>query len=110
MGTDDFGFGRRGRKGRREAARALAKEIMGGRDLPSNQNLNLTLWFVATFMALALLLLAPKVGRPLTAIIVLAMAVCLIHPLWQLQFVQRGSSAVNKISRFIIVFLIASVA
>lgn len=94
-------WGRAGRKFRRETSRALAKEIMGtpNRGRSSNSTSDLALWFLAAFMALGLLLVAPKIGRGLTVAVVAAMGLCLVHPLWQLPWVQNASFA-NKSWRF----------
>ena len=49
---------------------------------------DLALWFLAAFMALGLFLAAPRIGRGLTAIVLLAMFGCLVHPISQLPFIK----------------------
>jgi hypothetical protein len=66
-------------------------------------------WFLASVMALALLLLAPKVGRGLTAMVSIAMILLLIQPIWKLGLVQHASSTVRKNGIFVIIMMIAVV-
>jgi hypothetical protein len=88
-------WGRAGRRYRRETARQLAKEIMQNHSQPKKGKREWDAgWFLAAFMALALLLLAPKVGRGVTVFVLVAMAACLIHPIWKLQLVQKQTAAV----------------
>ena len=51
-------------------------------------------------MALALALLAPKIGRPITIAVLFAMAACLIHPIAQLKAVREAPSIKTKAWRF----------
>jgi hypothetical protein len=62
-------------------------------------------WFLAAVMALALLLLAPKVGREVTAVVLILMIALLIHPIWKLNVVQRAPSISAKCKRFGIIML-----
>jgi hypothetical protein len=84
--------GRAGRKYRREVARQLAKEILKNQGQPQKRKREWDAgWFLAAFLAFALWLLAPKVGRPLTTVTLGAMAACLAPPIWKLRFVQSAS-------------------
>lgn len=89
---------------RRRIAREAAKQLMrsigtGNRPPESGSELDVG-WFLAAFMALGLYLLAPKIGRLLTAIVLVAMAGCLINPIWRLRFVQASPTATQKGWRF----------
>jgi hypothetical protein len=97
------------RRQRREEARELAKEI-----IRSNKNNTPAAkldvgWFLALFMALALLLLAPKMGRPITVVVLLAMASCLVHPIAQLSLVRDSASRATRAVRFTGLMVIAVV-
>jgi hypothetical protein len=59
-------------------------------------------WFLAAFMALGLLLIAPKVGRVVTVAVLIGMVACLMHPIWGLQFVQASSTSARRWMRFLI--------
>jgi hypothetical protein len=63
-------------------------------------------WFLAAFMALALLLLAPKIGQTITIVVLIAMVGCLVHPLSQLTWVR--SSITPKIKAIRFSFLLAA--
>src|ERR1700686_2243966 len=93
-------WGREGRRFRREAARQLAKEIMDGQRRKGNREWDVG-WFLAAFMALGLLLLAPKVGRIVTVAVLVAMVGCLIHPIWRLRAVQTAPTIIEKLARFV---------
>ena len=62
-------------------------------------------WFLAAVMALALLLLAPKVGREVTTIVLIAMSALLVHPIWKLNFIQRAASISRRCGRLAIIIL-----
>lgn len=83
---------RKSRRQRREDARELAKEIVrSANNRAPSPRLDVG-WFLAVFIALALLLLAPKIGRSTTFVALIAMACCLIHPIKQLGIVRDASS------------------
>lgn len=93
--------GRAGRRERRETARKLAREIMQTSNRrEQSPKVDVALWFLAAFMALGLLLVAPKIGRGVTAVVIVGMAGCLAHPLWQLRLVQRAPSPRERAYRF----------
>ncbi len=95
---------------RREEARALAKEMLRSEKIkPANTKLDKG-WFLAAFMALALLLIAPKIGRAITAVLLVGMASCLVHPIWHLGSVQRASPHSLRNWRFAGILLIALIS
>jgi hypothetical protein len=100
-------WGRAHRRIERETARELAKTIMRGQTHHGGK-VDVALWWLAAFMALALLLLAPKIGRVITVVVLVGMEACLVHPLWQIGWVQRASGA-KKIKRYVAILLAASV-
>ncbi len=82
---------------RREEARALAKEMLRSEKIkPANTKLDKG-WFLAAFMALALLLIAPKIGRAITAVLLVGMASCLVHPIWHLLLAPQCSASLLPI-------------
>jgi hypothetical protein len=89
---------------RRAVAREAAKELIrstGISNRPHQPASKLDVgWFLAAFMALGLYLLAPKIGRQLTAAVLVAMAGCLIHPIWRLRFIQTAPTATQRGWRF----------
>jgi hypothetical protein len=97
---------------RRSIAREAAKELMrsaGSNNRSSAQGSN-TLdagWFLAAFMALGLYLLAPKIGQPLTLVVLVAMAACLVRPIWRLRIVQAARTPPQKVGRFGELMLVA---
>jgi hypothetical protein len=95
------------RRQRREEARELAKEIIrSGKTKPPAAKLDVG-WFLALFMALALLLLASKIGRPITCIVLVLMVACLIHPITQLPIVRGAASTATKTAWFVGLMLMA---
>ena len=62
---------------------------------------DIALWFLAAFMALGLFLAAPKLGREVTLIALIAMLGCLIHPISQLRMVKRAKSKRIRILWFL---------
>lgn len=91
--------GRESRRLRRETARQLAKELM--RNQPARRKREWDVgWFLATFLALALLLIAPKLGRSVTVVTLIAMIACLAHPVSKLGFVQAASTLLLRYVRF----------
>jgi hypothetical protein len=66
-------------------------------------------WFLAAFMALGLLLLAPKIGRTVSLLVLVGMAGCLVHPIWKLDFVQKAPNAVWLWVRFMCVMIVGMV-
>lgn len=62
---------------------------------------DIALWCLAAFMTLGLLLVAPKVGRGVTLIVLIAMVGCLVHPIWQLPAVRHAKSSYTKSFRFV---------
>lgn len=85
-------WGRTSRKARREIARQLAKELMASkrkREWDAG-------WFLATFLALALLLIAPKLGRLITGVVLIVMAACLVLPIWKLKVVQTATTPARQ--------------
>jgi len=98
------------RRQRREEARELAKEILRSeKKKPSATRLDVG-WFLAAFMALGLLLIAPKIGRGITAVVLIAMASSLVRPSWQFGFVQGAPSKAKRNWRFAGIMLIAVVS
>lgn len=93
-------WGRESRKERREARRATAKRSKA-LNMGDNSNWNVALWFLAAFMALALFLLAPKIGRGVTVVVLVAMFASLVHPVWQLQAVRTAPGRNIKAWRFV---------
>jgi hypothetical protein len=57
---------------------------------------DVALWFLAAFVALALQLTAPKMGREVTLIGLVAMVGCLIHPISQLSMVKKAKARRTK--------------
>ena len=95
---------------RREEARALAKEMLRSEKIkPATTKLDKG-WFLAAFMALALLLIAPKIGRAITAVVLVAMASCLVHPIWHLSIVQQASRHSIRNWRFAGISLVALIS
>jgi hypothetical protein len=93
-------WGRENRRVRRETARVLAKELMHSGAPSHDSRVHVALWFLETFTALALLLAAPKIGRAVTAMMLLFMVACLVHPFWHFRIVQRTSSTPRRAWRF----------
>lgn len=58
---------------------------------------DIALWFLAAFMALGLFLAAPRIGRGLTASVLIGMFGCLVHPIWQLSFIRRINRVTIKV-------------
>jgi hypothetical protein len=98
-------WGREGRRIRRETARELAREIMVNRSSRTKRGWDAG-WFLAAFMALGLLLIAPKVGREVTGIVLVGMVGCLVHPIWKLGIVQGAATALQRWARFIGILII----
>jgi len=69
---------------------------------------DIALWFWAAFMALGLFLAAPKIGRGLTAIVLVAMFGCVVHPIWQLPFIRKTNHVSVKVSSFTGFLLVAA--
>lgn len=90
-----------------EQLREQQKSIMAQKEGISSGDI--ALWFLAAFMALGLLLLAPKLGRHATFIVLIAMFSCLIHPVWQLPVVKRAQSMGRKIFLFSSFMVLAAV-
>lgn len=84
-------WGRAHRRIERATARELAKEIMrsDGNKHHGIPQLHVALWFLEAFLALGLLLLAPKLGRTGTFFVLLAMATSLVYPLIQTPWVRK---------------------
>ncbi len=82
------------RRARRNTAAALAREIMA-HGSPRKRSLDVALWFVAAFLALALMLIAPKLGRGVTVVILALMVACTIHPVLQLPWVVTRTGTVK---------------
>ncbi|HWX38079.1 MAG TPA: hypothetical protein VNY09_02490 [Candidatus Sulfotelmatobacter sp.] len=100
---------RKTRAQRREEARAVAKEIVRSekaKQATTNTKLDKG-WYLATLMALALPLIAPKMGRGMTAVVLIAMASCLINPIWHLGIVRRARTGSTRNWRFAGILLIA---
>jgi len=68
---------------------------------------DVALWFLAAFMALGLFLAAPKLGRELTVVVLVAMLGCLIHPIWQLPLVKKANSQGTKLAWFSLLMALA---
>jgi hypothetical protein len=89
---------------RRSIAREAAKGLM--RSAGSNNHSDASDskldagWFLAAVMALVLYLLAPKIGQPLTVIVLVAMAAFLIHPIWRLRFLRTALTTKLRVWRF----------
>jgi len=62
---------------------------------------DMVLWFLSAFMALGLFLAAPKLGRDVTFIVLIAMLGCLIHPISQLRMVRKAKSKRIKTAWFV---------
>ena len=62
---------------------------------------DIALWCLAAFMSLGLTLAAPKIGQTLTGAVLGAMFACLIHPLWQVPFIQKIKRPIAKNLAFI---------
>jgi hypothetical protein len=85
---------------RREEARALAKEMLRSEKIkPATTKLDKG-WFLATLMALVLFLIAPKIGRGITAVVLVAMASFVVNPIWHLGVVQQASPYSTRNWRF----------
>lgn len=74
-----------------------------------SSGLDIALWFLAGFMALGLLLVAPKVGQIVTVSVLICMAGFLIHPLWKLPYVRKARSTKQRRWRFAEAFLLSSI-
>ena len=90
---------------RRSIAREAAKELVrsAGRNNRSDGQGSNALdagWFLAAFMALVLYLLAPKIGQPITLVVLVAMAGCLVRPIWRLRIVQAALTTTQRGCRF----------
>jgi hypothetical protein len=76
------------------------------RDIPKQKSSSLDPgWYLAAVIALALFLLAPRVGRDVTSAVLIFIFVLLVHLVWKLNFVQRTTSNSQKARRFGIVML-----
>jgi hypothetical protein len=71
--------------------------------------LDVALWFLAGFMALGILLVAPKVGQIATVVVLIGMAVCLIHPLWKIPYVRKAPSTKQRRIRFAESLIVSSI-
>lgn len=91
---------RKSRAQRREEARALAREVLHSERIKRPATKLDKGWFLAAFMALALLLIAPKIGRGITATVLIAMTACLVRPIWDLGVVQQAPSHPKRNWRF----------
>ena len=101
-------WGRESRRIRRETARQIAKQYMQQHGQPERGKRKVDVgWLMAAFMALGLLLVAPKVGRAVTCVVMVLMATCLIHPIWYLQFIQATSTKIGRGIRFALVMLLS---
>jgi hypothetical protein len=101
---------RKPRAQRREEARALAKEMLHSEKFePATTKLDKG-WYLAAFMALALLLIAPKIGRGITAGVLVAMASCSVLPIWHLGIVQQASQHSTRNWRFTGILVIALIS
>lgn len=98
---------RKSRAERRGEARALAKEMLHSDRIKQPTTKLDKGWYLATFLAFASLLLGPKVGPSVIAILLVAMTFCLLPPMWHLGVVQRASSHSTRNWRFTGVLLIA---
>jgi len=58
-------------------------------------------------MALVLLLLAPKMGRFLTIVVLVAMTGCLVHPILELAWVRNAVLQKTKSIRFVFLMIVA---
>ncbi len=81
-----------------QALREQQKAIMEREGISPS---DMALWFLAAFMALGLFLAAPKLGREVTLIVLVAMLGCLVHPISQLRMVKRAKSRRIKTSWFL---------
>jgi hypothetical protein len=90
-------WGREGRRIRRETARELARQLMVNRRKREWD----AGWFLAAFMALGLMLIAPKIGREVTGAVLVGMGACLIHPIWKLGFAQEAPTVTRRWIRFL---------
>jgi hypothetical protein len=77
-----------------ELLREQQKTIMAQHEGISSGDI--ALWFLAACMALGLFLAAPKLGRDVTLIVLVAMLGCLAHPIWQLPVVKNAKSVPGK--------------
>jgi len=101
--------GQKSRAQRREAARALAKELLRAeRRKPSVAGLD-SGWYLGAFVALGLFLAASKNGSRVSTTVLAAMALCLVSPIWRSVFVQSASSRAGRNSRFVGLTLVALV-
>jgi hypothetical protein len=64
-------------------------------------------WFLAAVMALGLFVLAQKVGRGVTAVVLITMVAMLVGPIWKLGLVRHATTRGRKIVRFTGVMLVA---
>jgi hypothetical protein len=90
---------------RREQARELAKELLNNQPAKSKRGWDAG-WFLAAFLALALLLIAPKVGRPATVVVLLLMVGCLVPPLRNLRFIREAPTVFSREMRFVLCLLV----
>ena len=71
---------------------------------------DLALWFLAGVIAVALTLVAPRLGAGVTGILLVTIIVFLIHPILQLPFIRKVSSRRAKLRRFAVAMGIVIVA
>jgi hypothetical protein len=102
-------WGRAGRRIRRETARELARQLMVNHPSERKREWDAG-WFLAAFMALGLLLIAPKVGREVTGAVLVAMGACLIHPIWKLGFVREAPTLAQRRIRFLCTMIAGVIA
>src|SRR5262245_42820304 len=95
------------RRSRKNAAAALAKEIMAKGSPEKASSGDWMLWCLAGVMALAILLAAPKLGRNGTIAVAILMFAFLIHPLWQVNWVKNAKSEGQRRLHFGILLLVA---
>jgi hypothetical protein len=93
----------------RKLAKTLALRPQSETPRERAHTVDLVLWFLAAFLALALFLAAPKLGQKFTFVALLAMAGCLVHPISQIPFVRNEKSAVKHTSLFIGLWLLPCV-
>lgn len=70
---------------------------------------DIVLWCLAAFMALALFLAAPKLGRKGTFVVLVLMVACLIHPISRLPVVKTATRPYIKTAWFVGLLLLAVV-
>jgi hypothetical protein len=74
-----------------------------------SSGLDVALWFLATFMAIGLLLAAPKIGQIATVLALIGMAACLVHPLWKFPYVRNASTMRQRRWRFAEAIIVSSI-